>query len=251
MAAFLRTGLGPGTGGYGTGTAGTAWRDYSLDGRANWLQRTAGLSSLSVTTVLNLLDAYTSFGSQAPTYNLDGSLATVGSTESYGYNTWGEVSRVVIGTTQKQYTYDGLGRRVAETTTIGSGPFKFNREEWRIFDDDADFLDRGNQKILIALALEHRGEQTHQGGTPDRCLLIEPGAVGGDPHVDIAAKRRIPQVDGGQSLTVRLWQHGGYTIEPAAARFLPCLRHCFLTIISRFAAVRNFVTAPDPECKIA
>ena len=68
-------------------------------------------------------------------------------------------------------------------------------EERRVFDDDADLLHRGDQEILVALALEHRGEQLDQSRPPNRRLLIEPGAVGGDPHVDIAAKRRIPQMD--------------------------------------------------------
>ena len=38
---------------------------------------------------------------------------------------------------------------------------QLNCEEWRVVDDDADFLHRGNQEILVALALEHRGEQPH------------------------------------------------------------------------------------------
>ena len=56
------------------------------------------------------------------------------------------------------------------------------------------FSDRRDQEILVALALEHGGEQLDQRRPADRRLEVVPGAVGGDPHVEIAAKRRVPQV---------------------------------------------------------
>src|ERR1035437_4982390 len=71
---------------------------------------------------------------------------------------------------------------------------KLDGEEWDFYDDYPDLFDRGDQEIFVALALEHRGEQLDHGGASDRGLLVEPGTVGGDPHVDIAAKRRIPQL---------------------------------------------------------
>ena len=70
--------------------------------------------------------------------------------------------------------------------------FHLDRRERRIVDRDADLLDRRDQEILVALALEHRGEQLHQRRPSDRRLHVEPGAVGRDAHVEIAAERRIP-----------------------------------------------------------
>ena len=72
---------------------------------------------------------------------------------------------------------------------------KLDREERRILDLDAALLNGRDQEILFALALEHRGEQLDQRRPADRRLEIEPGAVGGDAHVEIAAKRRIPALD--------------------------------------------------------
>src|SRR6266545_98713 len=67
-------------------------------------------------------------------------------------------------------------------------------KEWRVFDGDPAFLDRGDEEILVAFALEDRGEELHQRRPSDRSLEIEPGAVRRDAHVEIAAKRRIPPV---------------------------------------------------------
>ena len=59
------------------------------------------------------------------------------------------------------------------------------------------------RKYLSLLALEHRGEQLDQRGPADRRLQIEPGAVGGDAHVEIAAERRVPQMHRRRALLAR------------------------------------------------
>src|SRR5207253_10984156 len=45
---------------------------------------------------------------------------------------------------------------------------QLDREEGSIIDDDPAFLDRGDQKIFVRLALEHGSEQFHQRRPPDR-----------------------------------------------------------------------------------
>jgi YD repeat-containing protein len=123
IAPYLHTGKGVAQGGYGFGTAGTAWRDYALDGRSNWLSRSAGLATLAVTPTLNLLDAYTTFGPTA-TYGPDGALKTLGN-EAYTYNVFGELSDVQVGATKRRYRYDALGRRVTESSGVGTPETKY------------------------------------------------------------------------------------------------------------------------------
>jgi hypothetical protein len=48
-----------------------------------------------------------------------------------------------------------------------------------------------------------------------------PGSIGSDSHVDIAAKWRIPLIDGRQAFG--LCQRRRHAFQSA----LPCLRHCF------------------------
>jgi RHS repeat-associated protein len=118
-AQYLKTGKGLGPTGWGSGGAGQAWRAYKLDGRSNWVQRAGGLAALNVAPTLNLLDAYKAF--QSPiSYNADGSVKSVGSSEAYTYNALGELTDVQVGALKKHYTYDALGRRVSEASIAGS-----------------------------------------------------------------------------------------------------------------------------------
>jgi hypothetical protein len=68
--------------------------------------------------------------------------------------------------------------------------------ERRVVHRDADLLHRGLEEVLLPLAPQHRGEQLHQRGPPDRRLEIEPGPIRRDAHVEIAAEWRIPQMHG-------------------------------------------------------
>src|ERR1051325_7014256 len=62
-----------------------------------------------------------------------------------------------------------------------------DRDEWRIFDNDAAPLGRGYQpKAAVALAAQHGGKQLDQRQPVDRRTAIEPGAVAGDPHIEVA-----------------------------------------------------------------
>src|SRR6266852_194798 len=88
-----------------------------------------------------------------------------------------------------------IGAKAQRSTLPAALDRELDREKRRVLDDEAAFLDRRHQKILVVLPFEDGGEQLHQRRPPDRGPEIEPGAVGGDAHVEIAAERRIPQVD--------------------------------------------------------
>lgn len=83
------------------------------------------------------------------------------------------------------------------------GAFAFAREldgdERRVLDGDAAALDRGDERIgAIILAPQNRGEELDEAGTGDRGAAVEPGAVAGDPHLEIAV------IDDGAILPRRL-----------------------------------------------
>src|SRR5262249_430175 len=67
---------------------------------------------------------------------------------------------------------------------------------------------------IVALALEHRGEQLDQRRPADRRLEVEPGPVGGNPHVEITTEGRIPQVYRRRSFTAGLFGGAGDAVEP-------------------------------------
>jgi len=79
------------------------------------------------------------------------------------------------------------------------GP-EIDGDKGRIIDGDADLLDRGDQKILAPLALEDGREQPYQCRAAYGRALIEPCAVARDPHVQITAKGRVPQMHRRQPL---------------------------------------------------
>src|SRR5262249_28330550 len=96
---------------------------------------------------------------------------------------------------------------------------------------------RGDQEVLVPFPLQHRCKQFYECRPADRSLEIEPGPVGRDPHVEIAAERRIPQVYGRQPflrrLALRRFAYGaGNGVEPSRWR-LPFLRHGFPGTFSR------------------
>jgi hypothetical protein len=99
---------------------------------------------------------------------------------------------------------------------------ELDRQERRVVDHDPAFLDRRDQEVLVAFPLEHRGEQLDQRQPSDRRLQVEPGAVGGDAHVEIAAEGRIPQVHRRRALAGRLPDCARDGVQPAR---LPFLRH--------------------------
>ena len=69
---------------------------------------------------------------------------------------------------------------------------EFHRNKWNVIDRDATLLDRRDEIIFVPFPLEHGSKQLHQRRPADRGLEIEPGAVGGDAHIEVAAERRIP-----------------------------------------------------------
>ena len=74
------------------------------------------------------------------------------------------------------------------------GLIEIHRNKWSIFHLDADFFHRRDKEIRIPLAPNDAGEQPDQFDPANRRAQIKPCAVAGDPHVDIAAKRRVPQM---------------------------------------------------------
>jgi hypothetical protein len=101
---------------------------------------------------------------------------------------------------------------------------QFDADERRVFDDDPDLLHRRNQEVIFALPLEHGGEQADQCRPSDRSFQIVPGAVAGDPHVDIAAKWWIPEVNRRRALARGL---AGRRNDGVKSLFgLPFVRHC-------------------------
>jgi hypothetical protein len=60
---------------------------------------------------------------------------------------------------------------------------------------NAALLDRSNEKVLVSFALEHRSKKLNQGRAANRGFRVEPRAISGDPHIEIAAKGRVPALD--------------------------------------------------------
>src|SRR5262249_1859814 len=71
---------------------------------------------------------------------------------------------------------------------------QLDRHEWHVIDRDSALFDRSHKEVAVTFALKYGREQFDQGGPPDWGLEIVPSSVGGDPHVEVAAERRIPQV---------------------------------------------------------
>ncbi len=101
---------------------------------------------------------------------------------------------------------------------------QLNRHKRRIFYQDAAFFYRSDEEIFFALTLEYGSEQFDQGGSADRSSLVEPGTVGRNPHVNLAAISGIPEVDRGRSLAGRGFYRPCKNFEPVLAT-LPCVRH--------------------------
>src|SRR5262249_30917226 len=116
-----------------------------------------------------------------------------------------------------------IGAEVQRSPRLALLHVQLDRKERRIVDGDAAFLYRRDEEMLVALALENGGEELHQRRTADGCFLIEPGAVGGDAHVDIAAIGRIPQMHRRWALGPGAARLPGNRLEPA--RCLSSLCH--------------------------
>src|SRR3974377_428197 len=102
-------------------------------------------------------------------------------------------------------------------------------EEGNFFNNYGALFHGGDEEVLVVLASENPSEKLDQSGPADWGFLIVPRAVGGNSHIDIAAKRRIPALNGRQSVT-SLRQRRRRSFEVA----LPCLSHCFPTLLDLF-----------------
>ena len=70
----------------------------------------------------------------------------------------------------------------------------FDRQERHVVDSDANFFDRRNEDVPIAVLAQNRREKLDERRPADRRTAIEPCSVSRDAHVDIAAVGRIPEV---------------------------------------------------------
>src|SRR5438874_485203 len=65
--------------------------------------------------------------------------------------------------------------------------FDLDRDEGRVLDHDAAAFGGGHQPVAaVGFAAQYGGEQLDQGDAVDRRAPIIPGAVAGDPHVEVA-----------------------------------------------------------------
>jgi hypothetical protein len=116
-----------------------------------------------------------------------------------------------------------IGAKPERRTAVAMLDFQLYGEEWRVLDDQPAFLDRRHQEIFVPFALQHRSEQLYQRRPADRGLQIEPGAVRGDAHVEVPAKRRVPKVHRWRPLTGRLARNARDRVQ--AVPRLGLLRH--------------------------
>ncbi len=77
-----------------------------------------------------------------------------------------------------------------------------HRHERRVIDGNPDLFDRRDKKIIVAVPAQNGREQTHQFLPANRCAKVKPRPVPRDAHVQIAAKRRVPQVYGWQAFAL-------------------------------------------------
>ena len=75
-----------------------------------------------------------------------------------------------------------------------SGRSEVDGDEGGVINLDADFLNRRDKDVTIAVFSQDCGEKAHKLGAANGCAEIKPRPVACNPHVDIAAIRGIPQV---------------------------------------------------------
>src|SRR6478752_2367905 len=119
-----------------------------------------------------------------------------------------------------------VGAELKDPSMVTGRRLHFHGKKGHIVDNNPNLLHGSNQEILLAFPFEHRGEQLDQGQPPDRRLLIEPCSIGRDPHVDVTAEGWIPEVDGWRTPVF-----AGQRCRQCFQTALPCLRHCFPSII--------------------
>src|SRR5262249_59184888 len=86
-----------------------------------------------------------------------------------------------------------IGAEAERLARVAALDRELDRQERRVVDGDAAFFHWRDQEISVPFPLEHRSEQLNQSRPPDRRLEVEPGAVRGDAHVEVAAERRVPE----------------------------------------------------------
>src|SRR5262245_30181364 len=87
-----------------------------------------------------------------------------------------------------------VGAKMKRLAGAGRLEPQLDRDERHVLDRDAALFDRSHKEVAVAFALKYGREQFDKGGPPNRGLEVVPGPVCGDPHIEIAAEWRIPQM---------------------------------------------------------
>src|SRR5262249_51701747 len=87
-----------------------------------------------------------------------------------------------------------IGAELENTAALAGSHFHLTGNKRHILDGNAHIHNRRNQKVLLAFPFEHCRKQLDQSRPTNRRLLIEPCAVGSDPHIDVAAEGWIPSL---------------------------------------------------------
>src|SRR5271157_561180 len=92
-----------------------------------------------------------------------------------------------------------IGRKSQNQLRLRPRDRHFNSQESRVLDLYANFLDGRDENIAVGVLAQNGREEPHEGWPADRRAAVKPGPVAGNPHVDVAAKRRIPLLHRRQS----------------------------------------------------
>ena len=110
---------------------------------------------------------------------------------------------------------------------IKTGPVsvEIRGHERGVFDCDSHLFDRCHEEILVLVLAENRREKLNQFEASNRCAKVEPRTITCDPHVQIPAKRRVPQVDRWQSFAFGGANRGGNAF--CGRNYTILCAHCF------------------------
>ncbi len=71
--------------------------------------------------------------------------------------------------------------------------------EWGVFNPDSDFFDWRDKEIFTIFAFQYARKKPNKRRASDRCAVVEPGPVPPDFHIQVAAERWIPKMNGRKS----------------------------------------------------
>jgi RHS repeat-associated protein len=93
---------------------GRRWRNYGLDAASNWTSLSTETGTFDHAQSLNKLNGYGTFEGNSVTYDGANNVTSAGQ-GTYVFDALGQLTQATVGTRTIRFTYDALGRRVAET----------------------------------------------------------------------------------------------------------------------------------------